>query len=89
VCTELIWRAYRPAAGKDGLELELVELAGRPTLPANDIARQYVAEQGSADAQFDFVYFIDAVEKQQKAVVSDEQTFVTTPERTKWDYRKQ
>ncbi|MFO7562329.1 MAG: YiiX/YebB-like N1pC/P60 family cysteine hydrolase [Enhygromyxa sp.] len=89
VCTELIYRAYRPAAGKPGLELGLVELAGRPTLPANDIARQYVAERGSAAAQFDFVYFIDAIEKQQKAVVSDEASFVTTPSRTKWDYRKQ
>lgn len=89
VCTELIWRAYRPASGKQGLELDLAELAGRPTLPANDIARQYVKERGHADAQFEFVYFIDAVEKQQKAVVSDEATFVATPERTKWDYRKQ
>jgi hypothetical protein len=58
-------------------------------LPANELARQYVAERGSHDAQFDFVYFIDAVEKQRSAVVSDEQTFVTTPDRTKWDYRKQ
>ncbi len=89
VCTELIWRAYRPAAGKAGLELELAKLAGRPTLPANDIARQFVRERGSASAQFDFVYFIDAIEKQQTAVVSDEPTFVTTPKRTKWDYRKQ
>ena len=89
VCTELVWRAYRPAAGKAGLELELSTLAGRPTLPANEIARQYVRERGSADRQLDFVYFIDAVEKQQRPEVSDEATFVETPERTKWDYRKQ
>jgi hypothetical protein len=89
VCTELIWRAYRPAADKDGLALDLVTLAGRPTLPANEIARQYVTERGTARAQFEFVHFIDAVEKQRKAVVSDEASFVQTPERTKWDYRKQ
>lgn len=89
VCTELIWRAYRPAEGKDGLDLDLVTLAGRPTLPANDLARQFVRERGSASAQFDFIYFIDAVERQRSAVVSDEATFLSTPDRTKWDYRKQ
>jgi hypothetical protein len=89
VCTELIWRAYRPATGKDGLELDLATLAGRPTLPANDIAKQYARERGTASAQFDFVMFIDAVEKQRSAVVSDEAAFLTTPTRTKWDYRKQ
>ncbi|PRQ04346.1 hypothetical protein ENSA5_08550 [Enhygromyxa salina] len=88
VCTELVWRAYRPAAGKDGLDLDLVEVAGRPTLPANDLARQFVTERGTAAAQLDFVYFIDAIEKQRKAVVSDEAAFLATPERTKLDYRK-
>lgn len=89
VCTELIWRAYRPATGKPGLELGLIEIAGRPTLPANEIAKQYLLERGGAQAQFDFVHFIDAVEKQQKAVVSDEAAFLATPSRTKLDYRKQ
>lgn len=89
VCTELIWRAYRPAQGKPGLDLELVEVAGRPTLPANELAKQFVDEHGGAQAQFDFVAFIDAVEKQQRAVMSDEATFLATPKRTKWDYRKQ
>jgi len=88
VCTELVWRAYHPGVGKDGLELELVEIAGRPTLPANELARQYVRARGTAAAQLDFVYFIDAIEHQREAVVSDEANFVTTPERSKWDYRK-
>jgi hypothetical protein len=88
VCTEVVWRAYRPAQGKAGLELGLVELAGRPTLPANDLARQYVAERGSADAQLEFVAFIDAIEHQQLAVFSTEAEFALTPDRTKWDYRK-
>jgi len=89
VCTELIWRAYRPAEGKDGLLLPLVDLAGRQTLPANDIAKLYAKEHGSGHQQFEFVYFVDAVEKQREAVVSDEATFLDTHTRTKWDYRKQ
>jgi hypothetical protein len=85
VCTELVWRAYRAAAGKPGLELPLVEMAGRPTLPANDIARLYVDEWGTADAQLEFVYFIDAIERERRAVVASEEEFRETPERTKWD----
>jgi hypothetical protein len=71
-----------------GLELGLIQLAGRPTLPANDLARQYVTERGSPDAQLEFVAFIDAIEHQQAAVFSTEAEFALTPERTKWDYRK-
>ncbi|MCA9699242.1 MAG: protein tyrosine phosphatase, partial [Myxococcales bacterium] len=89
VCTELVWRAYRPAEGKDGLLLPLAVVAGRQTLPANDIAALYAREAGSEHAQFDFIYFIDAVEKQHRAVVSDEAAFLGTHTRTKWDYRKQ
>lgn len=88
VCTELVWRAYRPADGKPGLDLRLVELAGRPTLPANELAKQYVAERGTAGQQLEFVAFVDAIERQQQAVFSDEQEFCRTPERSKWDYRK-
>ena len=67
VCTELVWRAYRPAQGKDGLDLRLVEVAGRPTLPANVLAEQFVDERGSAGAQLDFVAFIDAVREAAKS----------------------
>jgi hypothetical protein len=88
VCTEVVWRAYRPAQGKAGLDLALVQVAGRPTLPANDLARQYVAERSDPNAQLEFVAFIDAIEHQQVAVFSTEEEFATTPERTKWDYRK-
>ena len=88
VCTELVWRAYRPAEGKQGLELGLVEIAGRPTLPANELARQFVDARGTSSAQLEFVVFVDAIEKQREAVVSDETSFVASPERSKWDYRK-
>ncbi len=88
VCTELVWRAYRPAPGKDGVEFELATIAGRATLPANDIAGLYANEYGSDDAQLEFVYFIDAIERERRAVVATEQEFRATPARTKWDIRQ-
>ena len=85
VCTELVWRAYRPALRKQGLELPLITVAGRRTLPANEIVKIFSATQAAADTQFEFVYFIDAREKERRAVVSTREEFVRTPNRTKWD----
>ena len=75
VCTEVVWRSYRAKAGQAGLELPVGTLAGRTTLPANDIARLYAEEHGRPDAQFDFVYFLDAREKEGVAHVADEAAF--------------
>ncbi len=85
VCTELVWRAYRPAAGKDGLRLPVAPLAGRQTLPANEIAHLYADERGRRDRQLDFVYFLDARERQRRAVVADEVAFAASWRRPKWD----
>lgn len=85
VCTELVWRSYRPAEGKAGLTLPPVRIAGRLTLPANEIARLYAAAVGTAEAQLDFVYFLDAREREQKAVVADETAFRQSHARFKWD----
>ncbi|MCK9462303.1 MAG: hypothetical protein M0R80_21980 [Proteobacteria bacterium] len=85
VCTELVWRSYRPDAGMRGLRVALVEMMGRETLPANEIARLYAKERGRPDAQLEFVLFLDAREAEGRAVVSDEAAFAATPDRTKWD----
>ncbi|MDG1484574.1 MAG: YiiX/YebB-like N1pC/P60 family cysteine hydrolase [Myxococcota bacterium] len=85
VCTELVWRAYRPAAGKAGLNIPLIEVAGRKTLPANTLAEFYAQQADDPDRQLDFVYFLDAVEGERKAVVSDEAAFRASADRVKWD----
>ncbi len=86
VCTELIWRSYRPAVGKDGLNLPLVEMGGRKTLPALDIVKLFAAEHGIEDRQFDFVYFLDAKEKSEQTFVSTEAEFLKTITRAKWSF---
>jgi len=81
VCTELVWRAYRPAQDKTGLELAPIPVAGRLTLPANELVRQWDA----GTAELDFVYFIDANERARATFVSDEAALRGTWRRTKWD----
>jgi len=82
VCTELVWRVYRPRADKPGLDLPLSKIAGRHTLPANDIVRLFDEQDG---AQLEFVLFFDGAEKARKAFVSTEDAFAESWQRTKWD----
>ena len=86
VCTELVWRSYQPDTHKNGLHLELVEMAGRKTLPANEIAKCYANEKQQNTQQFDFVCFIDASEEEQKAYFSDENAFLESVNRAKWSF---
>ncbi len=85
VCTELVWRSYRPAMGKAGLTFPLVDVMGRRTLPANEIASRYAAEAGQPQPQIEFVYFLDASEARNHAFVADETAFRASAQRTKWD----
>jgi hypothetical protein len=85
VCTELVWRAYRPSHGKPGVDFTLASMAGRTTLPANDIACQYSRDFGSDEAQLDFVVFVDAREKEGRAFLSTEAAFRASCDRSQWD----
>ena len=85
VCTELVWRAWRTEDDLPGLDLPLVRLAGRMTLPANELARIYDEQADDPNRELDFVFFIDAHEKDQTVVISDEAAFRASWKRTKWD----
>ena len=85
VCTELVWRSYRPAGGRRGLKIPLVDVMGRRTLPANEIARLYAAQRGGPGAQFDFVAFLDGREREKRAVPAGEEEFAGSCRRAKWD----
>ena len=86
VCTELVWRAYRPATDKPGLHFQLVRAVGRWTLPANEIARQFSqANPSGGGTGLSFVYFLDGREHAGHAVISDEASFRASHRRLQWD----
>ncbi len=85
VCTELVWRAWRPEGDAPGLDLPLVRVAGRMTLPANELVQAFDAQADDPDAALRFVFFIDARERQQAVVVADEAAFRSSWRRAKWD----
>jgi hypothetical protein len=85
VCTELVWKSYAPSADVKGLALPLVEVAGRQTLPANEIIRRFDLELDSPNRQLDFVAFLDGRESNGDAVLSDVAAFRRSHTRLKWD----
>ncbi|GDX83272.1 hypothetical protein LBMAG42_50830 [Deltaproteobacteria bacterium] len=85
VCTELVWRCYHAPEGSKGVEWPLVPVAGRMTLPANEMVKQWAESAGTEAQQLDFVAFIDASEKEQRTFFSDEAAFRESWKRPKWD----
>jgi len=84
VCTELVYKSYEPAAGFGGLTFPLVEMLGRKVTPADEIARQFDAQCGAPNAQFDLVVFLDGQERQHKAMESSLAEFRKSWQRPKW-----
>lgn len=84
VCTELVYKSYEPSTGCTGLKFPLVEMLGRKVTPANELARQFDAQFGTVEQQFDFVAFLDGDEKLKKAVAGSVDEFRRTWKRPKW-----
>ena len=84
VCTELVYKAYEPATGFTGIRLEPIEMLGRKVLPANEITRQFDAECGQPNQQFDFVLFLDGSEDSALAAERTVEDFRQSWHRPKW-----
>lgn len=85
VCTELVWKSYAPSKDMKGLTVPLVDVAGRRTLPANELVRLFDAEYGREDRQLDFVAFLDGREGEGAAREADASAFRYSYRRAKWD----
>lgn len=85
VCTELAIKAYAPVADMKGLTFGLVDVAGRMTLPANDMVKAFDAQLDRPDRQLDFVAFLDGNEGKGMAAFADAQAFRASWKRTNWD----
>ena len=84
VCTELVYKSYEPANGFTGLKFLLTEMLGRKLLPANEIAKQFDAQQGTPEQQSDLVIFLDGQERKRKAVEASLGDFRASWQRPKW-----
>lgn len=59
ICSELVYRAYCPENGREGLSFELYLRSGKPFMSANDIAKKFSMDYGTEGRQLDCILFID------------------------------
>ncbi|MDY7228956.1 YiiX/YebB-like N1pC/P60 family cysteine hydrolase [Hyalangium rubrum] len=85
VCTELVYKSYAPSKEMKGVRVELVDVAGRRTLPANELVKLFDQEYDTPNRQLDFVAFLDGREDKAGAIEEDVLTFRQTYRRMKWD----
>ncbi len=88
VCTELVFKSYQPSKEMKGLSMDLVDVAGRRTLPANELVRRFDTDAASTP-QLDFVLFLDAKEKTDTVYEADAAIFRSSWKRLKWDVAQQ
>ncbi|WPB74495.1 YiiX/YebB-like N1pC/P60 family cysteine hydrolase [Archangium violaceum] len=89
VCTELVYKSYAPSQDMTGVRIGLVDVAGRRTLPANELVHLFDSEYGQPGQQLDFVAFLDGREQERDAVLADVESFRRTWRRVKWDIAQQ
>jgi Permuted papain-like amidase enzyme, YaeF/YiiX, C92 family len=84
VCSEVIYKAYEPGPGRQGLRLPLVHVLGRPVLPPSTVARLFDTELGTPAAQLDLVRFLDGQAAAGVAVEASVEVFRRSWRRPKW-----
>ncbi|MGC3957120.1 MAG: YiiX/YebB-like N1pC/P60 family cysteine hydrolase [Verrucomicrobiota bacterium] len=84
VCTELVYKAYEPANGYQGLKLPTVEMLGRQVTPANLFAKQFDAQVAEGKEQFEMIEFLDGHERAKVAQSSSLAEFRSSWKRPKW-----
>ena len=84
VCTELIYKVYRPGQETAGLRLPTDKIMGRYLLTPNAIAKHFSDTYHKLDRQMDFVLFLDGYEKEIIALQADISSFLESWKRPKW-----
>jgi len=59
-------------------------MLGRQVTPANEIAKQFAAQNGTPEQQFDLIIFLDGQERGKKAVEASLEEFSRSCQRPKW-----
>lgn len=85
VCTELVYKSYQSDKDMKGLDFALVDVAGRRTLPANEMVKRFDQDADKADRQLDFVVFVDARERGEAVFEAPAADLRASWKRLKWD----
>jgi hypothetical protein len=84
VCTELVFKSYRPENGRQGLDWPLSTVIGRPVLTANNIVRHFDETWQTPKQILDLIAFFDGNVHTGRAEESDLESFRASWRRPKW-----
>jgi 1-acyl-sn-glycerol-3-phosphate acyltransferase len=89
VCTEVIYRSYGANSGP--IDFPVVDILGRPTMPAINLVEKFRNERNGPNPQLQFIAFLDGDITTGTSSVKDEDAFVATldlPSLTWWSSMK-
>jgi|GEM_PF-3978775 len=89
VCSELIYKAYSPEPGKEGLHFRFEPTNGIMMLSPNHFAKKFDEEASTPQQELDLVFFYDALEKEGVGFRSSQAAFRETWKRSRWDFLQQ
>jgi len=89
VCTELVFKSYRPEKGRQGLAWPLTTVVGRPVVTANNIARHFDETWQTPAQNLDLIAFFDGNVRTGRAEESTLEKFRASWQRPKWHILKQ
>ncbi len=81
VCSEVVYKAYEGA-----VKFPLVTVAGRMTLPPNEMCAQFARERGTPRQQLDFVDFLDGRSDLGHVVHGTVDDYCASHSRSKWQF---
>ncbi|MCL2590547.1 MAG: hypothetical protein FWD67_06635 [Betaproteobacteria bacterium] len=84
VCTELVFKSYRPEDGRQGLDWPLSIIVGRPVVTANNIVQHFDETWQTPAQRLDLIAFFDGNVHTERAEERDLESFRTSWRRPKW-----
>lgn len=84
VCSELVYKAWEPRPGINGIEFPLESVLGRKTLPPNSMVAFWDA-CADRDSPLEFQWFLDGREATASALWGDAASLRASHLRPKWD----
>ncbi len=85
-CSELVYDAYVPLEGKNGVMFPTSVVTGREIVSPNDIMKKFVEEYGTEKQVLDFVYFLDGNEATGVAKPASAEVFIKSYTRPKYSF---
>jgi hypothetical protein len=85
ICSEVIYKAYHRGPMRGGLALRTRNIAGRDSMPTNDLAQLYSERRATVDQDLELVVYFEGDEHLGEAFEASEPRFAESWARSAWE----